>query len=290
MRESLKYPSEGTNESMRLYNIANTFFQIQQYDSVKVYLRYALERPINLYIEEECFRLLTKVALEEGNTKQADYYLKAQRYLQDSIRSIEQQSNLSTIEQMHETEKAATTVKNQRQLLIILVVCLSLIALLIVWFLYRRKEQKHREAEIYKTELEKKNELMLLDLTDEMERTRTKYSAAWKKSDFQQREEINKKIYNEVLHFEDEDAFIKKMNKVLNNLPQKLKNDYPGISYKDILWCCLFILQIPTPDMCLILNYTPNSLYKFKQRLVKKLGFGNTNELEQMLHEKMGDV
>jgi len=286
-RESLEYPAEGTNLSMRLYNMANSFFQTQQYDSAKVYLMYALQQPIDVYIEEECYRILTKVALEEGDTKRADHFLKVQRYLQDSIRLIEQQSNVSTIEQMHETEKVASKALSQRQQLIILVICLSLIALLIVWLLYRRNRQKQREAEIYKGELEKKNELMLLNLTDELERTRIKYSAAWKKADFQQREEITKKIYDEVLQFEDEEAFLKKMNKVLNNLPQKLKEDHPDINYKEILWCCLFILQIPTPDMCLILNYMPNSLYKFKQRLVKKLNFNNANDLEQMLYDKM---
>ena len=147
-------------------------------------------------------------------------------------------------------------------------------------------EQKDELLEKKDELLDKKHELLLQNFLNEWKQIKIKYSTVRKKANFAEREQIDKKVYNEVFCFENEAIFTDKMNKALNHLPDKLKTDYPNITHKEIIWCCLFMLQIPTTDISLILDYKQSSLYKFKQRLGKKLGFSSLKDFEQMLQDK----
>ncbi|MCC8154366.1 MAG: hypothetical protein LIP01_09205 [Tannerellaceae bacterium] len=148
-------------------------------------------------------------------------------------------------------------------------------------------KEKEELLDQHHTKLEKRHQMLLLDLIDEMKRTKEKYAVKRAKSNFQERMEIDRTIYYEVLLLGDEKGFMIKMNNILNRFPDKLKEAYPAVTYKEIIWCCLFLLRIPTNDMCIILEYKQTSLYKFKQRLMKKLGFNTAKEFEEMLYELM---
>jgi len=298
---SLKYPYFDTNMSTRYFNMANVYSASNKNDSASKYINMAFEYPIDIYYECECYRLLTNIAFSQNNQENISKYLAAYHSCQDSIKKLEMQPNINLLEKIHQTDIEASRIKDQRLILIVIIICLVLISGLVFLWLYRSNKKKILDMQNYRNELEKKDELLekkheqlekkqellLLELTDELKRTRAKYAEMKKKANFAQKEQIEKNIYKEVLHFDNERAFIKKMNKVLNYLPDKLKESYPDIAYKEILWCCLFMLQIPTNDISLIMDYTQSSQYKFKQRLIKKLGLKSAKELEKMLYDKV---
>lgn len=291
MQQSIHYPHFKTNESLRLYNLGNVYSYIKEYDSAAKYINKALQLPIDIYIEEECYRVMTRVAIAKDDKEKLTYYISRRTACQDSIRVLEQQPNIKLLEKMHYADIETADVKSQRLLLIFSIISLLLIACLIFLLFNKRNKKKQLSADIkantYRSELEKKQELLLLELADELEQTKAKYAETRKKANFEQREQIDKRIYNEVLHIDDEKTFTDKMNKILNHLPEKLRKCYPEITYKEILWCCLFMLDFSTADISLIMDYKQSSQYKFKQRLSKKLNLNNVKELEDMLHEKV---
>lgn len=286
-RRSLAYPYYDTNMSMRYYNMANIFYLMDRNDSAVVYVRRAMEYPIDIYYESECYRLLANVAFEADDKDGIDTYLKAYHQTLDTIKLIEQQTNINILEEIHRSDVEKGAIRGHRNLLYVAVAIVLLVGAAVSLLLYRRSKGREEQAGEYRAELEKKQEMMLLELRDELERTRTKYAAVRKKADFQTRQQIDKSVYNDVLHLDDERSFTARMNKVLNRLPEKLRGDYPDLTYKEIVWCCLFVLGVPTPDISTILDYTQSSQYKFKQRLAKKLGLDGTRQLEQMLFDKV---
>ncbi len=308
--ESLLYPTSATNKSIRYYNLAKLFFEIGQYDSSKVYINKALAGPIDVAYKANCYRLLVGIASETGTKKELEQYVYDYQLYQDSVNKRKKQPAMEVVEQVHQSNVENTTIKNQRLWLTIGVVTILLAGGFVSSYLYKRNKKKqqtvdfykakhseseelhsefHQQVSTYKAELKRKHDLLLAQLKQELEFTRERYADRRKKaSSPQERRAIDRAIYHEVLQVDNEQAFMEKMNQLLSNLPHRLQSDYPDISYRQIVWCCLFVLDINTTDIALIMDYTPASLYKFKQRLSKKLHFENVRELEQMLYEKLG--
>ena len=81
---------------------------------------------------------------------------------------------------------------------------------------------------------------------------------------------IDRKVYEELLHINDTEYFYDEMNSVLNNLVSKLNKLYPTLTPREVKWCCLSLLQIPSTDMYMLLDTNVDSLKKMKQRLAPK--------------------
>ncbi|MDH6310377.1 tetratricopeptide (TPR) repeat protein [Dysgonomonas sp. PFB1-18] len=301
LHQSLEYPYLSTNLSLRLYNIGNVYTSIGSYDSAKVYIEKALSHPINIYIEEECYQALSKIAIVKNDKENLSVYMAKQQACMDSIRKIEKQPSIKLFDKIYRSEAEASKIKQQQIYFIGGIIGLILASTLILLWMYRGNRKKQIKADTYKSELDKQNvlleqkheqleqkqELLLLEFADELERTRTKYAEMRKNATFEQRMQLEKDVYDNVLHINDEKAFTEKASRLLNDLPKKLKENYPDITDKEIMWCCLFMLQLSTTDISLIMDYKQSSQYKFKQRLCKKLGFTNAKDLEQMLREKV---
>jgi len=93
-------------------------------------------------------------------------------------------------------------------------------------------------------------------------------------------------LYNTCLHVNDWEAFKRLMNKTFNNIITTLESNYSDLTRKDIIWSCLFLLNVPTTDLILVLDIQSVSLYKLKQRLSQKLNLNNVKELEKFLQKK----
>ncbi|MDU1892158.1 MAG: hypothetical protein E6767_15850 [Dysgonomonas sp.] len=287
IRQSLDYPYFKSNGASRYYKMADVFLSMDELDSAKIYVNKALSMPIDIYFEEESYRLLVNISLKENDTANLAKYMKKQQICQDSIKSLEAQPNINLLEQIHQSDVEKDKAKKQQLLLIVTIVTLIFLGGIYLFYLYKKHKKTQVEADTYRDELEKKHEILMADLADEIEQTRKRYADLRKTLNFEEREQLDKRIYIEVLRLESEDTFIEKMNKILNHLPEKLRRDFPNIIFKDILWCCLFMLKLSTADISLIMDYKQSSQYKFKQRLIKKLGFNNSKEFEQMLEEKI---
>jgi len=298
--KSLDYPYYGTNKSMRTYNMGRTCYTSKDRDSAEFYLNKALEYPIDIYFEEEVYTLLMKIAVEKKETDKIKPYMAKVKICQDSLYKLEQQTDIKVVEQIHETHKQTDEIWYHRLILFIGAIVLLLIGLAIIYILHQRAKQRRMIAEKYKVRMEEKHKLLIKkneqlgeirktqinEINAEIQSVYIKYAEERRVAGFEKRERITRMIYNEVLSLEDENTFIEKMNQRLNNFPDKLLEKYPNITFKEILWCCLFILKVPTPDVLSILEYRQSSFYKFKQRLGNKLGYAIMKDLEEMLHRE----
>jgi len=282
-KQSLPYPYYSTNQSMRYYQVALSYFHLDKNDSALIYAFKAFEYPIDIYIEGETYRLLANTYYDNGDQENFNTYLLKYHATQDSIHILEKQPNINLLEEIHNTNIEKERIKSQRALLIVMVAFVLLSSAILFILLRRRNNRKETEVITYKNELSRKHELQLEELMSEIEHIKQKHATRRRQAKFEERTEIDKQVYVESLHIDNEQMFVDKMNRKLNSLPDKLHKQYPGISFKEILWCCLFVLKVPTTEISMLLDYTQNSQYKFKQRLVKKLNLNSTRELEQML-------
>ncbi len=315
LKQSLQYPFYDTNMSMRLYNLARTYYMIEQTDSAEYYMNKAIEEDMDIYYEEEIYRLAIGIAIQKGENDVIPFYMNKIALIEDSIAIINRQTDIKTVEKLQIVNSHSMKVSSQRTMLLAVAIVLFLIGLAVSYLLYKRFCIKKAAAEQYKAELEEKHEELVVkkeqleetnvllekkheqikktleisiqEINNELEKVSDKYAEARKKANLSERESLKRRIYQEVLKFNNEKAFTEKMNKTLNHLPDKLRQDFPDMNYKEILWCSLFLLKIPTPDIALILEYTQSSLYKFKQRLGNKLGYPVMKDFEEMLHNRL---
>lgn len=297
---SLEYPAVEGNHSMRYCHLSDAYLLNNELDSARKYALVAISLPIDIHIEDECYRILIDIATQLGDDDNLRHYISHKQQCTDSIMKLKGQVRVSSVKQMHEAHSENLKLKKSNTQILI-VVCITLLILIgVIGFIYKYYNKKHiHKVSYYKSNiktkevmlsnlsevLEQKQNILLDQLFDELKTTRKKYTPNGKILTSKDRDERERKIYNEVLYLNQEDAFINKMNGILNNLPIKLKNKYPTINYKEIMWCCLFMLNIPTKEIAILLQYTQSSLYKFKQRLSQKLNLNGTKELEELLKE-----
>ncbi|NDV56967.1 tetratricopeptide repeat protein [Bacteroides sp. 519] len=282
-KQSILYPYFSTNQSLRYNTIANAYFSLSEYDSVIAYVNKAFEFPYDIYIERTLYRVLTNTYYNKNDKEKTELYLSKFYQCKDSIEKLEKNPNIKLIEEVHYSQIEKEKIKSHRLWLVILIIFILVVAGFIFYTLHKRTYRKETEVNVYKEELGKKYSLLLEEVVDEIQQVKNKYAEQRRNAKFEERVDIDKKVYEEVLHYNNESKFIDKMNRKLNALPEKLTKDYPEISYREIIWCCLFVLRVPTTEISMLLDYTQSSQYKFKQRLVKKLNLKSTKDLEELL-------
>jgi len=293
MRKSLKYPYRGTNYAIRCYSLADLFFDLNQYDSAFHYATIALKYPTTFYNQRDCYRILSNSEYSRKDFKQMAYYMSKYQDCTDSVRQIETQTKTSVLEDLHQTNGAFSKSKH---FLIILGCIIPIIILLSLFIVYRlRKRSKGKEKQLEEAEgqlvevavqLNEKKNLFIENLIHQLQETRYSQAAAYKKASIPQKEQLDKELYNTCLHLNDWEAFNRLMNKTFNNIITTIESNYSDITHKDLIWCCLFLLDVPTPHVVLVLDIQPVSLYKLKQRLTQKLNLNNVKELEQFIKTK----
>lgn len=286
LHKSITFPYKSTNYAIRCFTLADLFFDEAKYDSAYYYASLALKYPANYFTKRECFRLLANTEYLKGNFKQMAIYMTKFQACSDSVRKIESQTKIGVLEDLHQTSESANKTKKY---LIVLGWILPVIVLIGLFVLYRlRKRNKGKEKELEEAEVQiiQKQSLLVDSLIQKIEEHRTIHSAAYKKASLQQREQMDKDLYNSCLHVNDWDVFKKLMNKTFNNIITTLEINCSDITRKELIWCCLFLLDVSTPEMALVLESQPGSLYKMKSRLTQKMNLKSTKELDQLLKEK----
>lgn len=288
LRKSLRFPYKNTNYAIRCYTLADLYFDIQQYDSAYQYASIALKYPANFFTQRDCYRILANTENMRGNFKQMAYFMTLYQSCTDSVRRIESQTKITVLEDLHQTSESANKTK---QYLIVLGWFLPAIILIAFYVLYRlrkRNKGKERQLEEVEVKLNEKQNLFIDNLIQQLRETRASQAAAYKKATMQQREQMDKELYNTCLHVNDWEVFERLMNKTFNNIINTLESMNSDITRKELTWCCLFLLDIRTQDMALILDAQPASLYKMKSRLTQKLNLKSTKELDLLLTAKSG--
>ena len=146
----------------------------------------------------------------------------------------------------------------------------------------KQTEEKHirHKAEIRTEPVIKKRKA----LKDKIKKIKTEQIQEKRPLSIAERELQARKIYEKLLHLNDTEFFFQEMNTLFNNLVIKLRARYPSLNDKELLWCCLYLLEVPTHDMLILLEYkTDNSLKRMKNRLSVKVGIENAGLLGDLL-------
>lgn len=283
LRKSLRFPYIGNNYSIRCLNLADLFFDINQPDSAKKYAKMALLYPSTFYNQRDCYRILANSECNLGDLKQMALYLSKYQDCNDSLRNVEMQTKYTVLQDFHENAQAASQTKKYLMIIAWILPFLLAIGLFVFYRLRKRsigKEKELQEAELLITE---KHNFLIDNIKQLIIDEREIQSLQYKKATLIERERMERDLYNKCLHINDWDRFKKLMNSVFDNIVTHFETNYLSVTKKEIMWCCLFLLDLPTPDIALILESQPGSLYKLKQRLSQKLSLSSTRELDMLL-------
>lgn len=290
LRKSLRFPYKGNNYALRCFNLADLFFDVEQYDSAFLYSSTALKYPASFFTKRECYRLLANTEYLKGNFKQMAVFMTHFQACSDSVRKIESQTKIAVLENLHQTSEAANKTKKYLLALGWLLPLIILISLYVLYRLRQRNKGKEKQLEEVEVQLEvqlnEKKGLLVNNLIQKINETRILHAEVYKKASISQREQLDRDLYNMCLHLNDWNAFKQLMNKTFNNIVSLLETENADITRKELIWCCLFLLDVRTQDIALILDTQPASLYKLKQRLAQKMNLNSTRDLDIVLKSK----
>ncbi len=222
----------------------------------------------------------------KGDFKQMAFYMTRYQAYTDSVRKIEIQTRTTILENIHKTTETAH--KNKSYLVILGWILPFIISISLIVFFRLRQRNRGKEKQLTEAELQLTEKQLNLrnNFIQKIEESKSLHMEEYRKSPLAKREAMDKEVYNVCLHLNDWTAFRESMNRTFNNTVSFLEKTYPDITRKEITWCCLYLLNIHSGDMALVLDCKPESLYKLKQRLAQKMKLKTTLELNQLLKER----
>lgn len=283
LKKSLPYPFRGTNYAIRCYMLADLLFDLEQNDSSFHYATLALKYPANFYTQRDCYRILTNIEYIRKDIKQMGIYMSHYQDCTDSIRKIELQTKSTVLEKLHNSNKEVNGTKRNMILIVSALMIVLLFSAFLVVYLYKRNKLKREQLNAFKMQLNNKQEFASRGLSRKIEEAKALQAEVHRNATSDEREKLDKELYTHVLHLDNWDDFNREMNHAFNNIIVRLKAEYPAITRKEKIWCCLHLLNIPHADRMLLLEATSDSLYKLKQRLAHKLNLKTTKNLDSFL-------
>ena len=283
LRKSLLYPYRGTNYSIRSCVLADLLFEIAQYDSSFVYASKALTYPKSFYMARDCYRIFVNIEYTHKNFSQMGIYMGHYQDYADSIRKLQAQTKISSIEKIHNTTQEAKIIKRNMVLIVSGLITILLLTTLLVFYLYKRNKLKRKQLNTFKLQLNNKQEFLSRGIQNKIEDIKALKADERKNASADERIKLDRELYINVLHLDKWDDFTRAMNHAFNNIVVKLNSDYPTITQKEIIWCYLHLLDIPHADRMILLDVSSDSLYKLKQRFAHKLNLNSTKDLDLFL-------
>ena len=283
LEKSIIFPYIKNNLAIRYYYLSEVCFVLKKTVEAQSYALKSIRTDADVRTQMECYRILANCASRQNNKNDIAKYMLYYQNCFDSIRKIDSQTKGSYIETMHNTQKEAEKSRSwiwYLSALIILLVSGSI-------YIYIRKHKKSVQAieqsrESYnKEKTEMRKDVLLkkrVEFMANVERIKSKQKGS---------ERMDKRVndaYNELLHIQDAALFFCEMDKSYNNIVTKLNANAPDIKEKELIWCCLQLLDVPTHDMLILLDYeSVNSLKRMKGRLAPKLGLENAGFISDYL-------
>lgn len=283
IKNSLKYPYRGNCYSIRCNMLASIYYDFNQYDSAIYYSTKALNYPTTFYNQRECYRILANSEYYLGDfDKMGEYLWKYQEYT-DSVRNLETQTKSVVIEDFNEKSEETAGAKNDMILNTTILMLLTLFVSYLAYFYYRRTRKKKEQLDFVTEQLNSKQVFLNQNILKRLNEMRLFQSVQRKNASPEEKVLLDKELYEKSLHVSNWEAFSCEMNHTFNNVVDVLEQDYSMLNRKEIIWCCLELLDIPTNDRVLLLDSTPEAIYKLKQRIARKLDLKNTRELNLFL-------
>lgn len=292
LKKSIHYPSRNYYQSIRFQRLSDTYFELKQYDSAFHYARESLKFPSNFYTQRECYRILANASYIAGDYKSMAGYMSKYQALSDSVRTIDIQTKSTVIESIYKSTEKASKTKRWLFISFGLLPIFILLGLLIYLRLRNRNqgtevalEQKTEKLEEYEQKLQINHEQLKNNLLFKIEEARQKEIPKNRKLTINEKQNIEKKILEECLYLNDTTNFERLMNLTFNNIIVKLTDINPEIPQKEIICCCLFLLDFSSLEIILVLEIQLNSFYKLKQRISQKLYLKSSTDIVPFLKE-----
>ena len=283
LRKSLKYPYRGTNYAIKCYTLADVLFDLAQYDSSHHYASHALKYPANFYTQRECYRILVNIEYLRKDIKQMSKYMTQYQNCSDSVRKVEAQTKFKVLENLHNANKKAKGAKRDLSLVFYILLISLFLSAFAVYALYKRNKLKKNQLDSIKEKLNQKQLFVSLGLAKKIKDAKALQADVRKGANPEEKARLDKRVYDSILHLNEWETFKAEMNHAFNQIIDKLESNYPEVTKREIIWCCLQLLEIPNNDRMILLDTTSDSLYKLKQRLAQKMNLQSTKELDNVL-------
>ena len=287
-RKITHYPYIANNRAIQYYYLSQLFFDLNQNDSALYYAENSFNFNPDIRTQRQCYRMMTNCEFIYKHLDKVTLYMNKYVVLGDSIRKIDAQTKGSYIETMHFTTQEVAKTKNTL-LYLFTFLLFVIVASVFIYSLKQRRnkieklknEENHiqQKVSIHKDVLKKLRETLLQKIAER----KAEQTVERKNATPHERELLIKNMYNELLHLNDLDLFYREMDTVLNNLVTKLKTRYKGLTSKELIWCCLYMLNIPNQDILILLDYKVDSLSKMKTRLTRKTKLQTASEINKLL-------
>jgi len=281
--------------AIRLYALSDSFFELKQLDSAKIYAEKSLTFPANFYTKRECYRILANTCYLKKDFKSMAEYMTHYQAMVDSVSKIDSQTKATVIEQVHLSTTKAKKKSGQVYWLISLIALILALGIFIsYWFIKRNRiiseQKKAVEASLSVSINEKEqNKFMLRESLKELiDKNKALKNEGKKNADVLMSDETIMEIYNQALQINDYALFSQKINAAYNNMVCELAIKFPAINQKEMLYCGFVLLDIPQNHAMVLLETTSNGLYKIRQRLAQKLELSSTRELDDFLKNTYG--
>jgi len=284
----IKYPYIGNNRAIRYYYFADLLFDLNQIDSAGFYAKNSFNYKPDIRTKLECYRILVNVAGIKNDLEALRQNMTHYQQCSDSIRKIDAETKGSILETIHYKDIEVVNTKNKFWYLFAFF--LFVVTSMLLFYLKRNKRIKSEKLQLEEKQLKQKvitrKEIVFKHrdtLLKKIESIKADQTVERKKASPVEKEILDRNIYKEIIHINDINFFHQEMDTVLNNLVTKLKTNYPSLNEKEICWCCLSMLKIPTSDIYLLLDYKVTGLKKMKQRLSQKFNLSGATELNTFL-------
>lgn len=294
LRQVIRYPFLGYNRAVRYKYLADLYLDNQQPDSATFYAKKTFNYHPEIRTQRDCYRILGNCVFYKKDLKAFDYYMMRYQQCSDSIRYIDAQTKSSLLESMYTIKHEVVSTRNKLVMIILLFLAMILVG--VKYYFHHRHLHAVEKLQLVQSHLKQntaaRKDLILKHgdtLHRKIDEARLNQSLVRKKASFAVKEQMDRSLYDEFLHLNDIDYFYHEMDLLLNNMVSKLLERYPALTAKEILWCCLYFLRVPSIDIYLLLDYKVGSLIKMKQRLAQKIGVDGVVSiygfLDQMLAE-----
>lgn len=293
-RKIVNYPYLEYNRALRYSVLAKIYFDLNKPDSAYKYASESFKYNPEIRTQRESYRIMTNCEFAKGHVDKVTIYMNKYVQLGDSIRKIDAQIKGSYIESMHDTNVQAAIRKNWIFYLVLLLISGSISVFFLIYSLRNRSKKEKEESEVTHVQQKANIHKDVLNkykavLHEKIEARKLAQDGLRRNADFSERQQLDRKIYDELLHLNNYELFFREMDTLLNNLVTKLKTRYPSLTNKEISWCCLTLLNVQSNDIYLVLDYSVEGLKTMRKRFVEKTGLQSMTEINDFLHKILSE-
>jgi tetratricopeptide (TPR) repeat protein len=291
LQECINLPLDDITLAQVYNSLSEAYLQDEQWETARFYAYKALKKGVrekNIYAQAMSYQCLYFIEKDEGHYKEAlEYYDKCVR-LKDSINALANKNNVLEIQERYSAErwknKTMHLESNQQYVhSFLLMLALVVVVLVLIFFLHR---SRHRQKLLKSETLAIKNEARLkefllkrLDVSKEL--------VALMQHPKPDPGKILTKLHAlvDTLTFNaaDREALTATVNELFNGFADKLAARYPVLTPDDIQLCCMIRAGFDAGIMSTIMGISPESIYKKRSRLRKKMGIHEKENIEEYM-------